>query len=255
MSARLNMNPIKPVLWKGRTFNQIVSGLKLNGPTNSTNIFSALPMKHYRKEIASTILTDRSSRPSLSVDEYLRPGSVITTLEGDETGFCGILDFSTVLPNDQTEQPATTSCSIRADDARRRVRSAGKKNSSDAHQYLVDRKRTFAQSQTHHFKTGDDTVDAGTPASLQNVYTPGGANACDDKTQYVKSYYKPSNSKFATQGGVSSGARLDRLKYDTILKARNSYKVSIAEPGFSKKDKVGYPNNRCGIKECVVFVA
>ena len=51
--------------------------------------------------------------------------------------------------------------------------------------------------------------------------------------------------------GGWAGARLDRLKYDTILKARNSYKVSIAEPvGLSLKDKTGYPNARCNAKSC-----
>lgn len=243
MSARLNMNAIKPVLWKGRTFNQIVSGLKMNNSTGSTDIFSALPMKHYRREIASVSLSGRSSR--LSVDESLRPGSAIRTDVGLETGFCQTLNF--VLPNDMTEQPITKACSIRADDARRRVRSAGNvrnplksKYNADFNQYLVKRQRTFAQSQTHHLQTGNRDADAGTPASLQNVYTPNGINACADT--FVKAYYKPSNSKFGTQGGVSAGARLDRLKYDAILKARNSYKVSIAEPGFSQKDKAGYPN-------------
>lgn len=255
MSARLNMNPIKPVLWKGRTFNQIVSGLKMNGSTESTGIFSALPMKHYRREVASVALSDRSSRPSMSVDESLRPGGAITTNVGSETGFCQTLDFSVVLPNDQTEQPVTPACSIRADDARRRVRSAGNarrpgsKYNADFNQYLVNRQRTFDQSQSHHFKIGDTSV-----TSAQNVYTPNGINACtnpDDPSNFVKAYYKPSNAKFATQGGVSSGARLDRLKYDAIKQARNSYKVSIAQPvGLSLKDKTGYPNPRCNLKGC-----
>ena len=252
MSARLNMNPIKPVLWKGRTFNQIMSGLKMNGPTNATGIFSALPMKHYRKEIASVALTDRSSRPSISVDDFLRPGTVITTDIGQETGLCGTVDFSSVLPNDTTEQPTTTSCSIRADDARRRMRSAGNarrpgsKYNADFNQYLVNRQRTFNQSQTHHLQTGNRDAEAGTPTTLQNVYTPNGINTCANQDNFVKSYYKPSNAKFATQGGVSSGARLDRLKYDAIKQAQNSYKVSIAQPvGLSLKDKTGYPNPRC----------
>jgi len=260
MSARLNMNPTKPVLWKGRTFNQIVSGLKMNGSTESTGIFSALPMKHYRREVASVALSDRSYRPSMSVDESLRPGGAIRTDAGTETGFCQTLDFSVVLPNDQTEQPVTPACSIRADDARRRVRSAGNarrpgsKYNADFNQYLVNRQRTFDQSQSHHFKTGDSGVEAGTSNSLQNVYTPNGINACtnpDDPSNFVKAYYKPSNAKFATQGGVSSGARLDRLKYDAIKQARNSYKVSIAQPvGLSLKDKTGYPNARCNLKGC-----
>jgi len=249
---------IKPVLWKGRTFNQIVSGLKMNTSTGSTGIFSALPAKHYRREIASVSLSDRSYRPSMSVDESLRPGGAIRTDAGTDTGFCQTLDFSTVLPNDTTEQPVTNACSIRADDARRRVRSAGNarnplgsKYNADFKQYLVKRQRTFAQSQTHHLQTGNRDAEAGTTASLQNVYTPNGINACVGEDNFVKAYYKPSNSKFGTQGGVSAGARLDRLKYDTILKARNSYKVAIAEPvGLSLKDKTGYPNARCNIKSC-----
>lgn len=249
---------IKPVLWKGRTFNQIVSGLKMNTSTGSTGIFSALPTKHYRREIASVSLSDRSSRPSMSVDESLRPGGAIRTDAGTDTGFCQTLDFSTVLPNDTTEQPVTTACSIRADDARRRVRSAGNarnplgsKYNADFKQYLVKRQRTFAQSQTHHLQTGNRDAEAGTPATLQNVYTPNGINACTGENNFVKAYYKPSNAKFATQGGVSAGARLDRLKYDTILKAQNSYKVAIAEPvGLSLKDKTGYPNARCNAKSC-----
>jgi hypothetical protein len=175
-----------------------------------------------------------------------------------DTGFCQTLDFSTVLPNDTTEQPVTNACSIRADDARRRVRSAGNarnplgsKYNADFKQYLVKRQRTFAQSQTHHLQTGNRDAEAGTSDSLQNVYTPNGINACVGEDNFVKAYYKPSNSKFGTQGGVSAGARLDRLKYDTILKARNSYKVAIAEPvGLSLKDKTGYPNARCNAKSC-----
>ena len=253
MSARLNMNQIKPVLWKGQTFNQIMSGLKMNSSAGSTGIFSALPTKHYRREIASVVLTDRSSRPSLSVDEFLRPGSVITTTIDNETGLCGTIDFSRVLPNDQTEQPVTPACSIRADDARRRVRSAGNarrpgsKYNADFKQYLVNRQRTFDQSQSHHFKTGDSSATNAT-----NIYTPNGINACANQDNFVKAYYKPSNSKFGTQGGVSSGARLDRLKYDAIKQAQNSYKVSIAQPvGLSLKDKTGYPNARCNAKSCV----
>lgn len=256
MSARLNMNQIKPVLWKGQTFNQIVSGLKMNSSAGSTGIFSALPTKHYRREVASVSLSDRSSRPSMSVDESLRPGGAIRTDAGADTGFCQTLDFSVVLPNDSTEKPVTPTCSIRADDARRRVRSAGNarnplgsKYNADFKQYLVKRQRTFAQSQTHHLQTGNRDADAGTPASLQNVYTPNGINACAG--DFVKAYYKPSNSKFATQGAVSSGSRLDRLKYDAIKQAQNSYKVSIAQPvGLSLKDKTGYPNPRCNVNGC-----
>ena len=65
MSARLNMNEIRPIAWKGQTFNQVMSGLKMNKKTLSTNnhgLFLPHPMEHYRREIASVALSDRSYR-------------------------------------------------------------------------------------------------------------------------------------------------------------------------------------------------
>ncbi len=71
-------------------------------------------------------------------------------------------------------------------------------------------------------------------------------------TPYVPLYYKPSNSKFATQGGVDSSARLHRLKYDTVTNSANTFMSAygratadamaygVPGPGYTLKDKVGY---------------
>ena len=256
MTARLNMDPIRPISWKGKTFNQIVSGLKKNVATTSSSesIFGALPMKHYRREISSTA---KNFRPSYSVDEMMRPGgSIINTNVTNKASLPGLVEFG--LTENKTERPTSIMCSIRADEALRRVRSAGnvrrpdrKRIITSAAQYLVNRGRTFEQSQYHHLKSGNATVNAGEPASIQNIYTPNGANlenACNDPTKYVKAYYKPSNSKFATQGGVSSGARLERLKYDNVQKVAASYTTPFGKAvanalhlgsGYTIKDKIG----------------
>lgn len=256
MTARLNMDPIRPILWKGKTFNQIVSGLRMNQPivSSSESIFSALPMKHYRREISSTA---KNSRPSYSVEEILRPGgSIVQTTASNAASLPGLVEFG--LTENKTERPTSITCSIRGDEARRRVRSAGnvrrpdrKRVITSAAQYLVNRGQTFDQSQYHHLKSGNATANAGEPASLQNVYTPNGANLenpCNDPTKYVKAYYKPSNSKFATQGGVSSGARLERLKYDNVQKVAASYTTPFGKAvanalhlgsGYTIKDKIG----------------
>ena len=72
-------------------------------------------------------------------------------------------------------------------------------------------------------------------------------------TPYVPLYYKPSNSKFASQGGVDSSARLTRLKYDTVTNSANTFMTAygkqtanalaygVQAPGYTIKDKVGYP--------------
>jgi hypothetical protein len=72
-------------------------------------------------------------------------------------------------------------------------------------------------------------------------------------TPYVPLYYKPSNSKFASQGGVDSSARLTRLKYDTVTNSANTFMsvygkqtanslaYGVPGPGYTIKDKIGYP--------------
>lgn len=71
---------------------------------------------------------------------------------------------------------------------------------------------------------------------------------------FVPLYYKPSNPQFATQGGVSSSARLLRIKYNEIQKAANqtvvlgqsianslAYNVPTPDYPTNLKAKIGYP--------------
>ncbi len=71
-------------------------------------------------------------------------------------------------------------------------------------------------------------------------------------TPYVPLYYKPSNSKFAVQGGVDASARLARLKYDTVTTSANTFMTAygratadalaygVPGPGYTLKDKIGF---------------
>ena len=75
-------------------------------------------------------------------------------------------------------------------------------------------------------------------------------------TPYVPLYYKPSNSKFASQGSVDASSRLARLKYDTITNSANTYMTAYGKqtanalaygvpgPSYSIKEKIGYTNGR-----------
>jgi hypothetical protein len=79
------------------------------------------------------------------------------------------------------------------------------------------------------------------PAGLQPVYVP--------------VIYKPNNSQFAQQGGVSSSTRIARLKYDTITTVgatyRSAYGAQVAnelaygvaptDAGYTLKTALGYP--------------
>jgi hypothetical protein len=67
--------------------------------------------------------------------------------------------------------------------------------------------------------------------------------------------YKPNNPQFAQQGAVSAGARLVRVKYNTINTVAASYTKAygantanalaygVSERSYTIKDKIGYPNS------------
>ena len=86
-------------------------------------------------------------------------------------------------------------------------------------EYMKARCMTYNQKQ-FHFTTG-----------------PGGsleANCCGNEAGYVSGncravVYKPNNSKFSTQGAVSSSSRLVRLKYNTITNSSGPNRNSCTD--------------------------
>jgi len=96
--------------------------------------------------------------------------------------------------------------------------------------YLRARCKTYNQNQ---YQYGTDDV-----SKCQNLVQPAafrpncvGCSNCSSKgacNQKI-SYYKPNNCKFAVQGGVSSGLRVARLKYDTITTFANGF---VNNPNF-----------------------
>jgi hypothetical protein len=73
---------------------------------------------------------------------------------------------------------------------------------------------------------------------------------------YMPITYKPSNARFAQQGGVSSGSMTDRKKYETITTTATTYiapfgkqvanalAYGVKETTYTIKDKMGFPNKR-----------
>lgn len=91
------------------------------------------------------------------------------------------------------------------------------------------------------------------------IYTPPGGLLMPS---FVPLYYKPSNYQFAVEGGVSSSARLLRLKYNEIQKAASqtvvlnqsigsslAYHVPTPDYPTHLKAKLGYPLT-CSPKFC-----
>jgi hypothetical protein len=248
MSARLNMEQIRYFPWKGQTFTQITSSLKKNDNNSSsdnvTNIFRAMPVKLYRREIASQTITSGNARTSSSIDLLNMPNgySIVNSNEN-----CNALDnnIDMNIPNSTYETGkcvpmATQNTSFsQAANARRRLRSSGsmkKYNIDDRKQnyytsraqYMYDRNQTFEQNQKQYITT-DTNCDQPTPKS------------------------KASNSRFYQQGGVSASDLIARKKYDEITssaaKYQSAYGSSVAnalaynahDTSYTAKDKAGYP--------------
>lgn len=89
----------------------------------------------------------------------------------------------------------------------------------------------------------------------KDKYFINGTKAPKMTTRFEPIHYKPSNTAFATQGGVTAGSMITRLKYETITNATTAYTTSLGKevgialaynipaPGYSYKYILGYPAN------------
>ena len=74
------------------------------------------------------------------------------------------------------------------------------------------------------------------------------------KPTYVPVYYKPNNTQFAQQGGVTASSLITRVKYNAITNntvgynkaygsaVANSLAYGVPSYGYTLKDRIGYPN-------------
>ena len=293
MSAILGLNTrysSQSISWKGKTFSQITSEIRKNviKPTTSLNLTKHLimkpqPLKIYRKEIASTVSNSCNSR---NIFSFETPGGNIVNSKIINENTRGLIDIT--LPNNTGEYPGSSCdanilsgnstqvidnrCLSAQNNAKRRVRSSGmivRKfsviNNNDTYctttnQYLDSRNKTFAQNTYHMLRQGNAANLPGTASALSNVYASNtishckGANTDNLTTAFVPVYYKPNNSRFAEQGGVSSSAYILRRKYDTVTdagaKLQNKFGIATANALaysttdsslYSLKTKTGYP--------------
>jgi hypothetical protein len=206
MSALLNHNERVLISWKGRTLNQITSSIQKNGEINGKisgdNIFRALPLKIYRREIAANIANRNicsNSRYSSSIDVFDQPGGSII-LNNNEPTQNTFGQFNTM------ETPATgnlnetygcngangsslSSYNCAEQNARRRCRSSGIIKRvydpvrseiayfTNTNQYLVSRSKTFLQNQYRHIRPNDISIMTN-PMKSKEIYSPNGISHC-----------------------------------------------------------------------------
>ena len=209
MSARLSMNAIPIIGWKGQTFNQIVSHIQKNGaihndPLNN-NIFAALPLKTYRREIVTGDCNN--SRNSTTINELTRPGgSIVNSSSSNCNGLVNIVDFNLINNSGDIPGNCIAECVVgtAATNAKRRLRSSGMikkqfdlstdkpKYYTDSRQYLNSRNKTYEQNNFHYLREGDVSAMPGSSLAVSNVYTTNSTTDC-------KRYYLSNDTLFNYQ--------------------------------------------------------
>ena len=178
--------------WEGKIYNQLGSAIKKNY-TNIKSIilarnllFKPLPLKIYRREIASVDISVCNPRTSIKIDQLNMPGMSIIT-QNSNRGVNTSIDLN--YENNTCQHPSLTItdptyCNqfSAAKNARRRVRTSGimkpEYNSSNA-QYLNTRNLTFKQNEYFHIRKGNALAEPGTLAASQNIYSSNsGVTSC-----------------------------------------------------------------------------
>lgn len=119
-----------------------------------------------------------------------------------------------------------------------------------SNQYLERRCRTFKDqsfnflsniplkhSERSEFLTGCTNIldiDCRSPDCEQITCAKKGYTKCEATENNCKAVYKRSNPRFSTQGAVSGGSRINRLKYQTQLKAQSTKHVVSGQNGKNK---------------------
>lgn len=121
---------------------------------------------------------------------------------------------------------------------RRSSASVSRQYCTTTKEYLQKRCKTYDQNQLEGKELGKYTFTSGA-----GFEAPGVTGICNKIT------IKPSNSAFKVQGGVSSSARINKLKYDTIMRnvRVKNYATARAtlDTGYINTKSQNYPKESC----------
>jgi len=239
MTSTYNWQPQDMINWKGLTNNSAVPSwtradediIGDNGPA-----FKARPLKIWRKQ-----LNGKNSQGKSAVGMPMdTPGGSVNLgnaqICDEDNNRIGLIDeinhgieVRDPHPNDKffdadSNKTACVACNPENHVIKTASTIVDKKYYTDSRAYLQSRGRTYAQNQGTGVKVDGLTYfdangkpihpsDDSTKGPPYYNKTSGDQPDCPKPNQLV---YKPSNQKFSTQGAVSSGSRLLRLKMDTI---------------------------------------
>lgn len=247
MALTYNWQEQPIIKWKGLTNNSVVPSwtrADYDSVSGDSGVaFKARPLKIWRKQ-----LNGKNSRGRSAVGMPMdTPGGSVNLGSGaicdDDNHRIGLVDeinhgiqIQDPKPEDTffDEDAGKTVC-VACNPENHVIKTAStivdKKYYTDSRAYLQSRGRTYAQNQATGSKVdglnyfdsngkplhpSDDTNNG--PPNYNK--TSGDQPDCTKPNQLI---YKPNNRKFSTQGAVSSGSRLLRLKVDTINNNAQSF--------------------------------
>ena len=194
--------------------------------------FMARPLQQWRKQYQSTLAKNRNASVGMPMD---RPGS--SNQVSSKTIQCKTCDGSATLNTDIiNDTSACTSCNI--------IKSNTKVSDTeykDTSSYLQSRCSTYEQNtSTRRRSSINYFTNEGTPINPSD--SPTGTQVYETKNCYTnqnsnnqcnKTIYKPNNVQYAQQGGVSSGSRISRLKYNTLNNNGAAFNSASGALGFN----------------------
>ena len=263
MSSTYNWQSQNIINWKGATNNSVVpSWTHVDNDTISGDngtAFKARPLKIWRKQ-----LNGKNSQGKSAVGMPMdTPGGSVNLgndkICDENNNRIGLVDeinhgieIRDPIPSDKffdtvSNKQACVACNPENHVIKSASTVIEKTYYTDSRAYLHSRGQTYEQNQATGIKVDGVTYfDAnGNPLHPSNDTSLG-------PTSYNKTFggqqadcsdtliYKPSNHKFSTQGAVSSGSRLLRLKVDTINKNGSSFASAY---GSGAKNAGRYSSN------------
>lgn len=226
----------KQVQWKPNSYNNVVPKnskplTNKNYDENDNNAFyspfgKARPMKHYRKQIKPFYVTKSGNAVSSSRIDAPNGTQKSVTLDCNENSNF-VVDFIVDTSKPCIGTKFDNVCKGGTTTVRRPGKTVLDKNyHTTTSSYLKSKCVSYNQRSVTASKVdGEDYA-----YNMTNC----NSSSCN------KTYYKPSNAKYHTQGAVSSSCRLLDLKVNTITKNANSVKDVY---GVATANALNYTNS------------
>lgn len=200
---------------------------------NKGNRFAARPIRQWRKQLQATngLLSYRRTAVGMPMD---RPGGANVTTQATCQQCNGAVDIKDLVD----KKSACTSCHITRT-------SISVDSYTDTKAYLQSRCTTYDQKIASNPAQGIDYFSP-TGLVLEPTNSPTGPQVRETNNCYSlnncftymptkcnTTIYKPNNSQFAQQGGVSTGTRIARLRYNTLNNYGAEYNSAAGAVGVN----------------------